>query len=340
MKRVTGSEVARKAGVSQSTVSRVMCSDSRISEETRRRVLDVARLLGYDMTTSDGSWSVGMIFDFHPESANGYFAELFSSVCSVLSERDVHIEALWRTFNHDRHLRHREHDILPLRGLILLNWPEEEELRDYFPLPIIWLNGRFADPLRRIYCVNDNVTIGMKLAVDYLWSMGHRDISFVSIEGIQSESRKRRHGAFIECMRRHGVAEPRSIILDESKYTVSGQRRLRRTLKAAIAGGCTALICVNPIFTIRCYSAVQELGLNIPRDISVISDEIGGVSAFMNPPCTTIYTDYVELARLAADTLERLARQMPVDGIQRQGPTLVKRKSVAHPRKHPIKRFL
>ena len=75
MKRINGRDVALAAGCSQATVSRVIKSDPRISRETRKRVLDVARKLGYDMRSSSGGWGVGVIVCFDPNDINGYYAK-------------------------------------------------------------------------------------------------------------------------------------------------------------------------------------------------------------------------------------------------------------------------
>ena len=99
MKQVNGRDVAKAAGVSQSTVSRVMNSDARIGHDTRCRVLAAARELGYDMRPASGRWSVGVLFGFSAHDANGYYAELFAAVFQEIEKRGLHLEAIWKKFN-------------------------------------------------------------------------------------------------------------------------------------------------------------------------------------------------------------------------------------------------
>ena len=126
MKQVNGRDVAKAAGVSQSTVSRVMNSDARIGLDTRRKVLAAARELGYDMRPASGRWSVGVLFGFPARNANGYYAELFAAVSQEIEERGLHLEPIWKKFNIDNEPR-------PIRGLLILSNPEPQALTQYYP---------------------------------------------------------------------------------------------------------------------------------------------------------------------------------------------------------------
>ena len=182
MKLVNGRDVAKAAGVSQSTVSRVMNADIRISSDTRRKVLAAARELGYDMRSAAGGWSVGVLIGYKPADANGYYTGIFSAVFQELERRGLRMEPIWRTLS-------TETEVRPIRGLLVLSHPSPEKLAAAYPLPVVWLNGP-SNHLHNICSVNQDSYRGSEMAVRHLAQLGHRDIRYISLESIEQENCK------------------------------------------------------------------------------------------------------------------------------------------------------
>lgn len=297
MKQINGRDVARAAGCSQATVSRVMKSDPRIGNDTRKRVLEIARQLGYDMRTASGCWGVGVITGFNPADVNGYYANILAAVSREIFRRGLRLELIWKQAL-------RESCIRSFRGIIDLYQTPHSELVSCFQMPVVRINGD-ARLLDNIWSVNSDSAAGMKAAVHHLLENGHRDIRFISLEGVRSEQMKttRRWQGFLGAMRAAGIENPekQAIFFDWQQNT--NQKRLECAIRNALAEGCTALICVNALHTLKVNAALHSLHLRIPEDVSVIDWEYDGVSEYLDPPRTTVVTDYPKLAAVAMDLL-------------------------------------
>ncbi len=323
MKQVNGRDVAKAAGVSQSTVSRVMNSDARIGLDTRRKVLAAARELGYDMRPASGRWSVGVLFGFPARNANGYYAELFAAVSQEIEERGLHLEPIWKKFNIDNEPR-------PIRGLLILSNPEPQALTQYYPLPIVWINGP-SDHLHNICSASTDSTASLRLAIRHLWKLGHRDIRFLSLEGRDAEEKKLTHRweSFLALMRSYGVESPERQGIFPGKDSPDG---MISAVRSAVNDGCTAFICVNSQHTLLLNAALHALRISVPDDVSVIDWEFDGVSAYLDPPRTALAVNFAGLARRALDMLTTMVENHTTPPDALVSSILIRRKSCAAPR--------
>ena len=323
MKQVNGRDVAKAAGVSQSTVSRVMNSDARIGLDTRRKVLAAARELGYDMRPASGRWSVGVLFGFPARNANGYYAELFAAVSQEIEERGLHLEPIWKKFNIDNEPR-------PIRGLLILSNPEPQALTQYYPLPIVWINGP-SDHLHNICSASTDSTASLRLAIRHLWKLGHRDIRFLSLEGRDAEEKKLTHRweSLLALMRSYGVESPERQGIFPGKDSPDG---MISAVRSAVNDGCTAFICVNSQHTLLLNAALHALRISVPDDVSVIDWEFDGVSAYLDPPRTALAVNFAGLARRALDMLTTMVENHTTPPDALVSSILIRRKSCAAPR--------
>lgn len=323
MKLVNGRDVAKAAGVSQSTVSRVMNADIRISSDTRRKVLAAARELGYDMRSAAGGWSVGVLIGYRPDDANGYYTGIFSAVFQELERRGLRMEPIWRTLS-------TETEVRPIRGLLVLSHPPPEKLAAAYPLPVVWLNGP-SNHLHNICSVNQDSYKGSEMAVRHLAQLGHRDIRYISLESIEQEKRKvtRRWHGFLNAMRELGCPDPEQQGIFFSSTGKASQEQVTEAIRQAVRQGCTALICVNSQYTLKVNAALHSLGIRVPEELSVVDWEFEGVSECLDPPRTTIATDYPKLAEEAMDLLCEMIEQHKTPPDRMVMPHLILRQSTA-----------
>lgn len=321
MKLVNERDVARMANVSQSTVSRVMTSDPRISSDTQRKVLAAARELGYDMRSATGRWSVGVLIGYRPGDANGYYTGIFNAVFQELERRGLRMEPIWRTLTAE---------VRPIRGLLVLSHPPPETLAAAYPLPVVRLNGP-SSHLHNICSVNQDSYKGSEMAVRHLRQLGHRDIRYVSLEGVERETRKTtgRWQGFLEAMRELGCPAPERQGIFFSGLGGTPQDQLTEAIRRAVRQGCTALICVNSQYTLKVNAALHSLGIRVPEELSVIDWEFEGVSECLDPPRTTIAADYPKLAAEAMDLLCEMIEQHKTPPDRMVMPHLILRQSTA-----------
>ena len=309
MKRISGRDVARAAGSSQATVSRVTKADPEISRETRVHVLETARKLGYDMRRISGGWGVGVIVAFKPQDINGYYANILAAVTGEIFRRGLHPELIWRQ-------ELQEGSIRSFRGIIDLYQTPESKLIAAFQVPVVRING-VSNHLNHIWSVNSDSASGIQAAVRHLLKKGHRDIRFISLEGIRSETRKvtRRWEGFLSALRSAGVPEPEKRGIFFHNQSATAQKQLEKAIRSAVREGCTALICVNAVHTLKVNAALRALRLRVPEDISLIDWEYDGVSEYLDPTRTTVITNYAGLASEALNLLTEIldGKQLPTD---------------------------
>ena len=323
MKQITGTDVAKAANVSQSTVSRVMNVDFRIGAETRRRVLDAARALNYDMGRST-NWTVGVLLDFRLCDLHGYYADTLHAVLEELEKRKLGVELIWRGLDSDQVVK-------PFRGVLAISAPDTENLRSFAPLPTVQLHEAMHSG-ENIAAVTTDMYQGMHDAVRYLWKLGHRDIRMLSLEGEAAEQRKftRRLDGFLNALATLGVPDPKRHTIFFEEQMSTSLPLLNRAIRNAMREGCTALICVNAAHTLKLNAALHALHLKIPGDLSVIDWEYPEISAYLDPPRTTVSANFPELVRVAVDLLCDMVERQALPRLIKVPPLLIRRKSTGH----------
>lgn len=323
MKKITAKDIAKAAGVSPATVSRVVNCDNKVSAQIRSRVLHAARELNYDLTARNGSYCIGVVTEPHPMAVNGYFAELFEAVSRNILQRNCRLELIYADM-----LEHLDERVI--RGAIDLTTHPNFVARweENTTLPLVRINAN-SHRINNIGSVIYDGAEASRLAVQKLQSLGHREIYYFSSESMEEEKNKvtRRWFGFLDAMRSQGVRNP-------EKYGILCSQTdpleiLTSALEKALKKGCTALICPNEILALRVDPCLRKLGLRIPQDISLISWEYNGVSEYLDPPRTTIVIDYEKLAQAALDMLQTMLDKRLTPPDVHTAPHMIERASIA-----------
>ena len=334
-RRPTIVDVAARAGVSKSLVSLVLHDSPSVSRENREAVLAAMADLAYRpnaMARGLVRRRTGMLGVLLSDLSNPFFGELSSGL--LRRARSFGLEVVFTTGDRDPR---REEDaigsLLELRadGLILAGPQVDEPAleRAAAEVPVVVLNR----PLDTAACdsVTDDDVAGGRIAVEHLVSLGHRRIAHVD-GGPGAGAGLRRRG-FEEGMRTAGLSRETRIV--EGSFTeeggYDGARALlkvtrRRTLP-------TAIFAANDLAAMGVISALDEAGLRIPEDVSVMGYDNSFLASLRHVSLTSIDQAADELGSIAVDRLlERLegGRSEPVRVVTR--PTLVPRTSTAAPR--------
>ncbi len=317
MKTISLRTVAAAAGVSVATASRALSNSSLVPAETRRRVIAAARELGYAPEPRQGGWRVGVIVEMEPHSINGYYANTLAALCSEIAKRDCRTELVLAN-------ELESFDERAVRGAIDLTTHEDlpERWLRGFSLPLVRINGN-SQRLHHIGAVIEDGAAASRRAVELLWRNGHRRIGFFSLEGRVREIEKasRRWLGFLEALRGHGVAEP-------ERFAIFPKGVLAEKLTAALRQGMTALICPNEYLALRLEPVLHQLGIRVPRDLSLVEWECPGVSAYLQPPRTTLQENYNRLAFEAMEMLTAMIRRRPTPPDVILPMTLIERESI------------
>jgi DNA-binding LacI/PurR family transcriptional regulator len=323
-------DVARRAGVSRALVSLVMRGSPKVSETRRTAVQRAAQELGYSphamarSLASRTSTVLGvMVSDLH----NSFFAEVIDGLDVVAREQgfDVIINTGGRSAARERRALTSLLSFRPA-GVVLLSpvVPAAAISSAAAQLPVV-LVAR-SSRLSGVDTVNDDGEQGCALAVDHLVSLGHRRI--VHLDGGEGSAGAgpRRRG-YLTAMARHGL--PARVV--SSEYTDAAGARAVRGL---LAGGelPTALVSCNDLNAVGAISALEDAGLRVPRDVSVVGYDNTSLAALRHIALTTIDQPRNEIGRLAAESLlQRVRGERARPARHLLHPSLVVRSTTAPP---------
>lgn len=303
-------DVAREAGVSSQTVVRYMNGFSGISPKTRQKVQNAVEALGYRpnqlarmLRTSSPrriilfvheiseAGPAGIILAAHEAaSAAGYVLEIVS-----LEVRDV--EATARTI--------RGTDPSYVAGALALAPTQEiSDLFDQLPPSIPLLKEVNGDGLEGGTAQGDD-DAGTRLQVEHLAELGHRRALLVAGPARWLSAEKRLSTA-TRAMAEHSMQVTGVVRGDWT--AASGHRGV---LDSGLDGRPTAVVCANDEMALGAILALDELGLSVPDDISVVGYDGVRTAAYFRPPLTTVQHDF-ETAGLVA--IARLLELMEANG--------------------------
>ncbi len=332
VKRVTSVDVARLAGVAQSTVSVVVNNKpgSDVSPETRARVLAAVAQLGYH--PHEGARSLRMrvshLIGFAaPEDANEHYYDLATGVESFAREQGY---SVFRSITHWN--PNEERTFLQLLtqqrvdGLIFSIGTEQAIFADIATLrqqghPIVGL-GFEHDSLDTVA----EATGGEAQVIEHLGALGHRRIGYIYGVADQAALGKRL-ATCLALQTAAGIPVDARWIKRCGPTREDGYRATQDLLAAtAVDERPTALVVVNDFIAISVYAALAAAGVHIPRDMSVVSFDNTSQATYFWPPLTSVDGQAMTRGTLAARLLlERIAQpDAPIQHLHTQAQLVVR----------------
>lgn len=316
---VTIKDVARKAGVSPSTVSRVISGHPRISEKTAQRVLRVMDELGYHpniMAKSLISKTTNTLGIILPRPAEELFQNYFfhEAIRGILSHANrsgydllmaagsnekEEMDAVMRLVRGGR-----------VDGIILLSSKTHDPLIAFleqsdFPFVIIGRSAEYPDA----YTVdNDNVQAAYD-ATMHLINQGHRWIGFVSGPPELTVSQDRMEG-YRKAMREAGLEVRDEWIVETEFLQESGYRAMSMLMN--LPERPTALVAIDDVVAFGILHGLSELGYRVPDDMSIVGFNNISLAELSSPPLSSIDIGTYQIGYLTSRTLIQLIRGEPV----------------------------
>ena len=298
-------EVAKKVGVSEATVSRVLNDKPGVSENTRTAVLTALDVLGYERPTQlrgERSRLVGLvlpelqnpIFPAFAEVVGGALAQqgftpvLCTQTAGGVSEAD-YVELL---------LQQHVSGVVFFGGLYAqADSPHEHyERLAQRGLPTVLLNAAIEGlGFPQISCDD---AVAVEQAMGHLVSLGHRKIGLVLATPDHIPSRRKLAAARVAAARA-GVELPDAHIEHALFSLEGGQVAAGRLLQRGITG----IICASDPIALGAVRAVRRAGLSVPHDISIVGYDDSSFMTCTDPPLTTIRQPIEAMGRAAVDLL-------------------------------------
>jgi DNA-binding LacI/PurR family transcriptional regulator len=325
-------DVARRAGVSKSVVSRVMRSEASVSSISRAAVTAAAEELGYRANAVARSlvqrrtYNVGVVVsDLH----NIFFAEVLDGLYSAAADRGY--RTLITTGNRDPLAEARAlEQLLELRadGVVLAGsrMPDEAIAAAARLIPIAAVGSDLR--LSGVDVVVDDDHKGAVLAVEHLVGLGHRDIAL--IDGGKGAGAAERRAGYRSAMAAARLGA--HVRIEPGDFTESGgyegARRLLNSRRRP-----TAIFASNDQSAVGALNAVIEAGLNVPEDVSLMGYDNTALAALRHISLTTIHQPRNQIGEMA---MRAVVRRIERPGLAARrhvlAPKLVVRSTTARPR--------
>jgi LacI family transcriptional regulator len=339
-------EIAKLAGVSRSTVSRVINNYSNVPEKTREKVMKVIREYNFEPNTSarvlagKGTDTLGLfLFSIYDKKnpyrvyGNSYFGPFLEAVIDVGNYKGYYVmvhtiynpSECWRirqTFSQRR-----------IDGGIVIGTERNQEIQsilaelnhplvivDYDPEEIKAIMPKDA----KIAVINSNDVKGMESCVDELVALGHTRIGF--IEGRDSTySGYVRKEAFKRRMAYHGLPLNANYWLKGEFVKTKAEAAVKKLIKSGDLP--TAMIACNDEMALAAMDTFKNHGIRVPEDISIMGYDDSPIASVTRPSLSTVRIPFYNMAQKAvealSDMLEKKATglrhyQLDVELIQRE----------------------
>nr|WP_315247326.1 LacI family DNA-binding transcriptional regulator [uncultured Albidiferax sp.] len=315
----TSSEVARRAGVSRTTVSFVLNNvrDQGISEATREKVLAAARDIGYEpnaaaRTLAGGSTStVALVI---PKASHLYVDVFLAHLVASINE-ECHrygLKMLIESSDDEGREPGAFVDLVRSRridGLIVVN--PSLAGRQYLSsiadagIPLVVFGTGMPD-VGRYHTTGNDTSLAAKLAVNHLVSLGHTQIAFVNFAQPEYLAVNERERGWREAMADNGLPIHPAWCAYADISAASGYRATQELLARKVPF--TALFAGNDTIAFGAIRALKEAGLRVPEDIALVGYDDIPMAEFATPPLTTVRSDTIALGREAMAMLRALLR--------------------------------
>lgn len=311
-KRPTLADVAREAGVSTATVSRLIQDTGPVSRERKERIERAMATLGYAPRQAARQTTTGMVALLLGDLINPFFPEIVRGVQDEVDNYGM-ILTLYNLTDHSQ----RQQQLLQrlsrqaVDGVIVAGstpFPELLAWRERNNIPMVLINRRVCQA--GVHCILVDFENAVYRATQYLLSLNHTRIGHLASPGTGEIAQARLQGL------ETALAEAGLTMRPEWCPAVplgaeieGGFRAMSRLLDLPSEDRPTAVIAFNDVFALGALHAVRVRGLSVPQDISIIGVDDIFASAYAAPPLTTIGQPKYRMGAMAVQVLRQMAQE-------------------------------
>jgi len=300
-------ELSKRCGLSISTVSKALNGYTDISEATREAVTQMAKEIGYYPNAyaralkTKRSYNLGVLFVDDKQSGltHSFFSFMIESFKKEAERNGYDITFISHnigesTMTYLEHCHYREVDGICIACINFLD-PEISQLVNS-ELPIVTIDHL----LNNRSCIRSDNLVGIQMLVEHIYNKGHRKIAY--IHGLKSAVTDTRLGSFYRTAQALNIDVPDEYVLDcEYNDPPSVYRATKKIM--SLKNPPTCILIADDYAALGAYEAAADLGLQIPRDISIAGYDGIPLMQLMKPRLTTIRQD---TNRIGADAARKL----------------------------------
>jgi len=321
-KKPTLDQIAALAGVSKTTVSRVLNGSDLVKRDVAQKVETIITEIGYvkRKTSLEIPMNLDKITVFCDDSAfapHTFYGTLLNQLKVEASKLSIVLEmSVLNPINNSHSLKDK---LAKTQSLLILGNPNEEllHLTQQEKVPAVIING--VDPKMQTPSISPDYEFGAFMATEYLLAKGHKKIKLVTAN--DRHSTYQRTSGFLRALSMAGVEhDPKESVIDFVHYAdrvkplrgLQGKDLIRNSmgdfgareiipllLEENRFDDCTAILCLCDMVALSIIEALSSINKRVPEDISVVGFDNLSVSAISTPPLTTLTTDYNRIAQSA-----------------------------------------
>ena len=330
--RITMDEIAKLAGVSKATVSRVLNdSECGVGEQTRVRVKKIAEELGYSVEQTEKKKNVSFtryIALILPDITNPFFADLAKSVENSLRRKGYSLVLANTDFSEDNEAAQiRELMVKHLEGILLvpsgIRAREEHDLPRRYQIPMVLLDRKLEgiSDIPGVYSNNEYASV---ISCEHLIRKGARDIVFISGPLNVSTSIERFEG-YKAVLAQHSIPF-RPEMCRHGSYTVeSGYTAVLELERSGISY--SAILAANDLMALGALKVVREFGYRVPEDVQIIGFDNIEFSQYCEPSLSTMQQPTFDMGAKAVELLTGIIEKRDPVQPERLIPKLLMRKT-------------
>lgn len=315
---LTIDEIASLAGVSKTTVSRVLNGKPDVKKETADRILSLIRETGYvpniyaKAINGKKPHTIGLVIPYSASYifSSSYFSEMLRGISTNLDEHNYCLMLCYQNANFTDYYRQGRVDAFIVITPNLRQTDFIDELLDTrIPFSLTSSIPKYQD---RIPFVDLDDEGAARTVVEYLLSLGHKDIAFIGEDC--SAASGRRLSAFKSCLLNHGITLRSEYVClggdDLISFGYSFAWDLMNLPKPP-----TAIFCAADMIAIGANRALHKLNLRIPQQVSLVGFDDVFISQYLNPPLTTVHQSAFDRGYQVAEMLiQHLETGEPMQG--------------------------
>ena len=297
-------DVAKAAGVSTTTVSRVLNAVPTVSDDNRRRVQSTIRRLHYhpnpsaQRLASGRHNTIGLVLPrFEDMFRSFHVTELLKGVGTAAARAGL--DVLLHVTGGEAPLR-----IVPVDGLLFADIDGNEDQLDWVldqKLPCVVMAHYLAE--LPVSCVAVNNHAAAKYAVNYLIQLGHREIATITGH-LRTPIGLERLEGYLDAMKEHQVAV-KPYFIEHGDYTSPSARAPAKRLLSR-SDRPTAIFAASDAMAVTAMEVATGLGLRVPEDVSIVGFDDSVVASFAKVPLTTVWQPLSKVGELSVDILHQL----------------------------------
>ena len=306
---MTIKDLSALTGYSVGTVSRVLNNQPNVSEKARSAILEAAKTTGFQLNTNakqlKQQHSNGILV-----LVKGTSNQLFAAMVETLQFRmaqsghPLMVDYMDEDLNEVRRAVQLCLEKKP-RGILFLGGNRQNFLADFdkIGVPCVLVTDDAAGmPFENLSSVTSDDRMAAKLAIDALVAQGHRRIAVIGGDRKSSDTTKLRYQGCLDAFAHYGIAFDGELDYEDVRY--SYQDGYRAACKLLDRGrSFTALFAMSDVMAIGAIRALNDRGLNVPEDVSVMGFDGLLISDFTLPRLSTVCQNAAELANRSMDIL-------------------------------------